>query len=321
MKKRLFALLLALTLLLSGCGSAQSAQPQEEARLHIVATTYPVYLFTCAVTKGVEGVVVERLNTGETSCLHDYTLSVSDMKKLEGADVVVMNGVGLEEFMEDALTASGAAAIDCSQGVDLLENLSHHHEEGDHGHDGHDHGHFDPHIWMNPKNAAVMAENLADRLAELDGEYASEYRENLMTVTALLGAWDSQVRDVLAALDDGEVAGLITFHDGFQYFAHAYGLTLLEAIEEEAGSEASAKEIVEITQLVEEHNIPVIFTEVNGSDATANAIARETGCRVAQLSMCMDGPDDSLSRYLDALLGNMATIVNGFAGREVVVTQ
>ena len=83
MKKRTFSLFLAL-LLLTGCGGGQSAAPENEG-LSIVATTYPVYLFTTAITEGVEGVRVERLNTGETSCLHDYTLSVNDMKLLEKA--------------------------------------------------------------------------------------------------------------------------------------------------------------------------------------------------------------------------------------------
>ena len=77
-------------------------------------------------------------------------------------------------------------------------------------------------------------------------------------------------------------------------------------------------EINEITQLVKEHQLPVIFTEVNGSDATANAISRETGCQVAQLTMLMDGPDSELSNYYDGLMGNMTAIVNGFAGEEVI---
>ena len=99
-------------------------------------------------------------------------------------------------------------------------------------------------------------------------------------------------------------------------FAHAYGLPLLESIEEEAGSEASAREIVEVTELVREHDLPVIFTEVNGSEATARAIGRETGCAVARLSMCMDGPDGDLSNYIEALRGNAQAIVSGFGEKE-----
>lgn len=318
MKKRLLYVLCALVLALTGCAPAQGGTGSEnEGTLTIVATTYPIYLFASAVTQGVEGVTVERLNTGEASCLHDYTLSVSDMKLLARADVVAINGVGLEEFMEDALATSDALVIDCSQGVELLENLTHHHEEGD---EDHDHGHFDPHIWMDPANARIMLGNLARGLSELDADHGEVYQHNCGIASALMGSWEEAARDILKETGiDYPVSGLITFHDGFQYFAHAYCLPQLASIEEEAGSEASAHEIVEITELVQEKHIPVIFTEVNGSDATAKAISRETGCEVAQLTMLMDGPDDGeLSNYLDGLIGNVKAIANGFAGEEIV---
>ena len=129
------------------------------------------------------------------------------------------------------------------------------------------------------------------------------------------------MQDTLRKAEEGGVSipGLVTFHDGFQYFARAFDLPLLAAIEEEEGSEASAQVINETVTLVKENQIPVIFTEVNGSDATAQAIARETGCAVAQLTMLMDGPDDGeLANYLDGLSANITAIVNGFAGEEVV---
>ena len=305
MKKSLRTILLAALLALSSC-----APTRDEARLTVVCTTYPIYLFASAVTQGVDGVAVERLDTGSTSCLHDYTLSMEDMKKLERADVIAINGAGLEEFLEDALAASSAQVTDCSVGVELLENLSHHHDEDEA--DDHDHGHWDPHYWMDPRRAAQMVNNLEVGLSAADPDYQETYFQNGMTSRTLLLSWDSLARDTFK--DCGTGGELITFHDGFQYFADAYGLTLLASIEEEAGSEASAHEIVEITKLVNEYGIPVIFTEVNGSDATANAISRETGCQVAQLTMMMDGPDS----YLDGLMDNVMAVVNGFAGREVV---
>ena len=319
MKKRFWILGIAVALLLTACGQPV---PQED-KLTIVATTYPVYLFASSVTEGVDGVEVLRLDTGSTSCLHDYNLTVNDMKKIERADVIAINGAGLEEFMEDALHTSDALVIDCSEGVHLLENESHHHDEHDHSHDGHDHGHFDPHYWMDAENALVMVENIAAAMRELDTANAQTYRTNAMEQGLVIRAWDSQIEDSfrMVAETGVKIPGLITFHDGFRYFCHAYGLELLESIEEEAGSEASAKEIVEITHLVKEHDIPVIFTEVNGSDATAKAIVRETGCAIAQLSMVMDGPDDDLSNYLNTMLENMQSVVNGFAGEEVVTIQ
>ena len=316
-KRAILALLLVVSLLLSGCGSAQGEE-ETEARLTILAATYPVYLAVQAVTEGVDGVAVERLNTGEVSCLHDYTLTVTDMKKIETADVIALNGADLEEFMEDALSASNALVIDCSEGVALLENADHVHTEGD---DGHDHGHFDPHYWMDPANLVQVVANLPSGLAQADPDHRDLYQENARSAAAQLERWDADLSDtVQAARADGvEIAGLVTFHDGFRYFAQALDLPLLASIEEEEGSEASAKEINEITGLVKEYDLPVIFTEVNGSDATAQAISRETGCAVAQLTMLMDGPEEGgLENYYDGMLDNVTAILNSFAGREVL---
>ena len=316
-KRAILALLLVVSLLLSGCGSAQGEE-ETEARLTILAATYPVYLAVQAVTEGVDGVAVERLNTGEVSCLHDYTLTVTDMKKIETADVIALNGADLEEFMEDALSTSSALVIDCSEGVALLENADHVHTEGD---DGHDHGHFDPHYWMDPANLVQVVANLQSGLAQADPDHRDLYQENARSAAAQLERWDADLSDMVqAARADGvEIAGLVTFHDGFRYFAQALDLPLLASIEEEEGSEASAKEINEITGLVKEYDLPVIFTEVNGSDATAQAISRETGCAVAQLTMLMDGPEEGgLENYYDGMLDNVTAILNSFAGREVL---
>ena len=319
MKKRIFSLMLVAVLFLSGCGSGQPAAKSDagEDGLRIVATTYPVYLFVTAVTDGVEGVVVDRLNTGETSCLHDYTLSVHDMKLLEGADVIAMNGVGLEDFMADALAASDAAVIDCSEGVELLENRTHHHDEHDHSHDGHDHGHFDPHIWMSPTNAVIMMENVVRALETLAPEHAQIYAHNFAAGVGLLCEGQKEFADQMmnvaatahTSLDSVcSHRELITFHDGFQYFVRAIDLELLESIEEEAGSEASAREIVEIAELVREYDIPAIFTEVNGSDATAKAITRETDCQVYSLDMIMSGEGSGIRPYFDAMKKNIQTV-------------
>jgi ABC-type Zn uptake system ZnuABC Zn-binding protein ZnuA len=237
------------------------------------------------------------------------------MKKIEQADVLVLNGVELEEFMADALSGSDAAVIDCSVGVELLPAAGHdEHADHDHGHE-HDHGHWDSHIWLDPANAARMALNLAEGFAQLDPERKSLYTANAQTICDLFQQTSTELRSAFDAADS--LPELITFHDGFGYFAHAFDLHLLRAIEEEAGSEASAKEIVDISRLIRERSISLIFTEVNGSEATAKAISRETGCSIAQLTMLMDGSDvtdrDDLSsilaRYTDALRANARAIL------------
>lgn len=311
--KRIAALLLCL-LLLGGC---TPAQPQEQ--VNIVATTYPAYLAALTVTDGVDGVSVSRLDTGSVSCLHDYTLTVNDMKKLSRADVIVMNGAGMEDFMADALASSDAAVIDCSEGVLLLPAAGHR----DHEHHDHDHGHFDGHYWMDPLRMSTAVDNvLAGLLRHFGQPYSERMARNANTAHLLLDQCQLDGWDTLSDISLANAA-LVTFHDGFAYFAAAFDLPLLASIEEEAGSEASAKEIVHITELVREYELPAIFTEVNGSDATAKAISRETGCAVFPLSTVMDGREPSaddlspITPYVEAINANVATVIGAFAPKEV----
>jgi ABC-type Zn uptake system ZnuABC Zn-binding protein ZnuA len=271
--KRLFALLLAglfLCAALSGCGDTGEDQP---SGITIAATTYPVYLLASAVTEGVEGITVVPVVNQSVACLHDYTLTVTDMKVLEGADLVLLSGAGLEDFMEDALV--GKPTVDCSVGIDLLE--------------GEEEGEPDPHIWLDPNRGAQMAENIAAGLAQIDPDNAERYAANGQAEADALTALAEEGRE---ALSDLSCRQLITFHEGFSYFAEAFDLEIVAAVEEESGSEASAKEIVRMVSLIGEYDLPAIFVEENGSDATALAIQRECGVEVDALSMMMSGPEE-----------------------------
>lgn len=323
--KRILAFILGLLLALGGCASTEG---EEDAALHILCTTYPVYLFTTAVVGETAGVEIDLLVSQQVSCLHDYTLTVKDMKAIERADVIVMNGAGLEEFLADALEQGGAAAVDCSAGLDLLPSLEHE------GHEHHDHGEeYDPHYWMDPRLAAQMVDNIAAALSELDAAHRESYAANAALAAEELEALYTRLDWTLysAAMDYraahptlsfwpspgsgfyGMDYPLITFHDGFQYFAAALvDVRLVKAIEEEEGSTASAREIKEIVSLMAEERIPAVFVEVNGPSATAEAISRETGCKVYSLDMIMSGEGVGLEPYIDAMERNLETILEAF---------
>ena len=287
MKKTAILLCLALVLaLLPGCASEPSAQ--------IAATTLPVYEFTRELCAGTP-LTVTRLVTEQVSCLHDYSLNVRQVKAAEAAEVLVISGGGLEDFMEDLLT--GRPLIDASEGIGLLCGEEHEEEHE------HDHGHSheqDPHIWLSPVLAQQMARNICVGLTARYPDYGPIFEKNLASLLEKLEELQQYGEETLSALSCRE---MITFHDGFAYFADAFGLTILEAVEEESGSEASAGDLIHLIELTREHHLPAIFTERNSSASAASVISRETGAQIYELDMAMAG--DS---YFDAMYRNMDSI-------------
>lgn len=276
MKK--FSLLLTLVLvigLFAGCG-------QTAPQTQIAATTLPVYDFTQRILEGTD-LSATRLVTEQVSCLHDYSLNVNQVRASESAETIVISGAGLESFLGDLL--KGDKIIDASQGLSLLPG---------------DHGEPDPHIWLSPENAKTMAQNICDGLVARYPQHQAKMEENL---TVLLSDLDELQAYGDEALKDLSCREIITFHDGFAYLAQAFDLTILKSIEEEHGSEASAKDLSQLIDLVKSHDLPAIFTEANGSDSAASVIAGETGAKIYQLTTAMSGDD-----YFSAMRANIDTL-------------
>ena len=271
------------------CGCAPSAEHAQ-----IAATTLPVWEFTSRLCAGTP-ITVTRLVTEQVSCLHDYSLNVRQVKAAESAEVIVVSGAGLEDFLDDVL--ADAPVIDASAGIALLcaeeHEQAHPHEEGHHHEE-------DPHIWLAPENAKIMARNICNGLSTRYPQYAQAFDDSLESLLEDLDALGQYGEDRLSEL---RCRDLITFHDGFSYFADAFDLTIAEAVEEESGSEASARELIELITLVKEMSLPAVFTETSGSTSAAGIIARETGCGLYTLDMAMSG--DS---YFEAMYHNIDTI-------------
>lgn len=290
--KHISLFLAACLLLFTLCSCGAPAQSWD-----IAATTLPVYEFTARLCEGT-GLTVTRLVTESVSCLHDYSLNVNQVRAAESAQLIVISGAGLEEFMEDIL--SGKQIIDSSENIEIIECEDAHEHEHDHDH-GHDHHHdVDSHIWLSPENASVMANNICAGLCKNYPEYAETFRSNLPALLADIDAVQNYGNEQLGSLSCRD---LITFHDGFGYFAAAFDLHILKAVEEESGAEASAAELKELIQLVRQHQLPAIFTETNGSDSAASVISRETEAAVFTLDMAMSG--DS---WFDAMYHNIDTL-------------
>ena len=278
---RKLTLVICCLLLLCGCHKQVSAT-------QVVATTLPAYEFTKHLCSGT-GIQVTQLITENVSCLHDYTLKTSQMQAVESAQAVVISGAGLEDFLEDILIQD--KEIDASLGVDLLHEVCEHDHDHTHSHEN------DPHIWLSPVNAKIMASNICNGLSQVFPQHKEAFTANLMTLHADLDRLQAYGEECLKSLSCRK---LVTFHDGFAYFAQAFDLEVLKAVEEEAGSETTASELIEIIGLIRQQQLPAIFTESNGSTAAATIIARETGVKTYTLDMGMAGES-----YFDAMYRNI----------------
>ena len=164
---------LAVTLLIfSGCAGNTPETPKD--KITVAASFYPVYIFTINLLNGIDEVSVECMAEQSVGCLHDYTLTAKDAKLLSDAQVLVINGAGMESFLEDATRSIGSfKVIDSSESIDLSCEEEHHHE----GNDDHHH-HENSHIWLSLRNAKVQVKNIKNGLVKEFPEYEKQIEKN-----------------------------------------------------------------------------------------------------------------------------------------------
>ena len=288
-KHALAALLMALALFVSGGCAAQEAGRQ----VNIVTTFYPMYIFTLNITDGVEGVAVQNMADQSVGCLHDYQLQTRDMIALEAADALVINGGGMEQFMDKVISLrSDLPVIDASSGIEMLPASGHEH---DHAHEeaGEACSDVNAHVWLDPLLAIRQIENIAEGLCAADPANAEAYRANAAAYAARIGELYAQMKEMLAPVQGEKI---ITFHEAFPYFAQAFDIEIAGVIEHEPGEDPGAREIAETCDLVKELGITALFVEPQYPQKAAETIARETGAGLYTLDPVVSG-DSSMESY------------------------
>lgn len=302
MKQILSALLCAAVCLtgFSGCGTPA----KESSRLKLLASFYPIAIMALNITDGVEGVAVESMAQQQTGCLHDFQMTTADMKKAETADAFLINGAGMEGFLDkisDQLPE--LPVIDSSTGIPLIASGEDHHHDGGEGHD-HDQEDYNPHLWVSITNCMEQVRNLSEGIIALDPEHEAEYRENTETYLEKLSA----LRDKMhSALDHVKNKDIITFHEAFPYFAEEFGLHIAAVINREPDSQPSAKELADTIRLVRETGVKALFVEPLYPETSADIIAAETGAQVYVLDPAVSGEWDK-NAYLTAMESNLQVL-------------
>lgn len=322
---RLSALALAIIALFAGTAHAQSVKP-----LKAVASFYPVYHFAAQVVKDIPNIELTMLAPPSGGCLHDYQLLVSDMRKLSEADVFIINGAGMEEYL-DAVRRQfpNLSIIDSSQGIELLagEAHEHEHEEGpaekepapaaDTQHAGaqaHDHEHEEAanaHVWLSAANAATMAGNIARGLAAMAPDAQPQLQANAAAYQERLQTLDGKVRELLNDLPRREI---VTFHEAFSYFAKQYGLYVAAVVTLEPEQALSPAELADIVKKVRASNMPPLFSEDQYGDSALRAVAQETGAKVYVLDPFVAGSEHA-DAYEQAMLANAAALKEALSAK------
>ncbi|MDP4022579.1 zinc ABC transporter substrate-binding protein [Methylobacterium sp. NEAU 140] len=245
---------------------------------------------------------------GPNSDAHSFSPAPGDAKTLAKADIVFVNGLGLEGWIDRLIRASGTRApvIVASTGIRTIAGPP------DHDHDGHGHGAegtsgaVDPHAWQSVTNAKIYVANIRDGLAKVDPAHAADYAAAAAAYTAKLDELDRAVRAAVEKIPP-EKRRIITTHDAFGYFADAYGLRFIAPQGVSTDSEASPRDVAAIIRQIRRERVPAVFLENVADPRQMQQIAREGGARIGGkvYSDALSGPDGPAPTYLDMMRANL----------------
>lgn len=241
----------------------------------VVVTIMPIHSLAAGV---MEGIGEPHLLLPPGASPHSYTLAPSDARLLAQADLVIWVGTGLEQFLQKSLQtlAARATKLELAQarGIKLLGARSDH----EHGISGD--AHYDPHLWLDPDNAILMLDAIAEQLSVLDPANASAYRHNAQRRQAQLRRLDTELRQLLQPVQSQP---FMVFHDAYRYFEQHYGLFDAGALTLNPARPPGARTVAAARQQVKDLGIRCIFREPQFEPSLAKTVARGTPARISVL--------------------------------------
>ncbi len=293
---------IALALALSSCGSdtATSTTGDATSRITVVATTTQLQDFVRMI--GGDKVKLVGLLKPNVDP-HDFEPGPAEQKALSDARVIVKNGVGLDKWLDAAVTAADTTAtiVDASSDVAIRQGTG-------------DEVAGDPHIWHNPMNAKIMVENITKALVAADDANTAIYRANQTTYSAQLDTLDADISAQIGTLANKK---LVTNHDAFGYFVDRYGLTFVGAVipSFDTSAEPSAADVTDLVAQIKDAGVKAIFAESSLPPSLTETIGRDAGVRVIEGDESLYGDTlgpvgSSGATYLLMMRHNTSTIVN-----------
>jgi ABC-type Zn uptake system ZnuABC Zn-binding protein ZnuA len=311
-----FLLLLSLGTVLNACrAGAAGVEPGSSRELKVVATT----TFIGDVVREVAGDKVELvvlLQPGQNP--HSYQPTPQDLVALSQADLFFVNGLGLEEFLDELLNGSDTTArvVVVSDGIVPLLGSSEHDHPGSDQSQGSGGNRQpltpgqDPHVWFDPNNLKVWTDNIAGALSDLDPKDADFYQDNAADYRQQLQELDAWIHQEVETIPL-QSRQLVTDHESLAYFAQQYGLTQVGAVIPALTTEAetSGKQLSDLIDTIREHQVKAIFVGIDFDPSLVARVSEETGTRLVPLYFGSLSDGDPAGTYLDFMRYDVQMIV------------
>lgn len=259
-----------------------------DKKLHIVTSFYPVYVTVLNITDGCSDIEVSNLTDTNTGCLHDYALTTSDLKKLSTCDALVINGAGMEPFMDKIRSNTpNLKVVDTSAGVQVIDN--------------------NPHIWLDFNNMYRQIDTITAELSILNPDNATKFSENATAYKEKLTELEEKMKENLSAFAGEKI---VTFHEAFSYFAKQFNLIVATTIQHDEHSAPTPNEIAQTIELIRNEKIRAIFAEPGNSDNTIKTVSEASGVPIFTLDPIVkpqaNVPDKDA--YTSAMEQNLKTL-------------
>lgn len=305
MKKKILILIMTIAVLvLSGCQSSSTDWDEtEENKLNIMTSFYPVYVFTQEVAGDLAN--VDMMVKGADA--HSFEPSARNLAAIEESDAFIYANPEMETWVPSLVESlsSSTIIIETDKNTELLQNEDADHEESNDG----DHNHvIDPHTWLDPVLAQEQVEEIKKALIELDPENETIYTENAESFITEL---EELNQDFEIAFESADHRMFISQHAAFGYLAHRYNLVQESLAGLSSETEASPQRMAEITELIKEENIPVIYYNSNSSSDLAQTVADEANIEIEVLHSLESVPNEELHSgqgYLSLMRENLENL-------------
>jgi zinc transport system substrate-binding protein len=300
--------LILVVLLWSGSAFRTPLEAREVGKpLRVICTILPIYSLTLNVVGQTPNVLVELLLPAHQGCPHNYDLTPGDLMKLARADLIIANGLGMEEFLDQFIKKVKAKApiILATEKIQPILNQSVPDRLGPGKKtipSGHDHEDLiNGHAWVSPKSAAIMVRTIAEGLASKDPARAATYRSNAKQYSAKLEDLSRDMKEVVSRAKNRNV---IAFHDVLAYLARDIGLNVVGVVQSQLGIEPSSKELVRLVKLIKDRQVSALFSEPQYSDKVVQTLSRESGIPFFELDPVATGKP-AADTYEKVMKGNL----------------